>query len=1160
MIRILDVNSFCKNLKPVTSSEYFTKTEEFHPDGLFSEIIFGTLGSVDRRQSFSYIDLKCKVVHPSVFKILTQLDRKIEKFISTEESFSLDSKGNLKVDNEGVTGINEFIKIFPDIKFRGETETRDKYIKLLKKAHSEKLLFVEKVPIIPPDFRPAFQDEEGTWTIDPLNDYYITILRRSFQVRSSSGHGPLFDLLNYGIQTAVINHDNFIRSRIAKKPGIIRKDLLSKRVDFSGRAVITPGPDLGVNQIGIPFRLAAGIFEPFIIHRLLYSDKIDKEKLNELIKDFTGFGLSVDILQKVLKSIKSGDKIPDELYNFLFLETEIAIEGRVVLAKRDPALHAESVRAFSPKLISGNTIQLCTLVVGNFNADYDGDQMAIYHPLTTEAQEEAKLKMTRAQSGNSSKSITFELSKEMYAGLYIMSKTVPLRKSPVSVDNEYLEKVTDPYIPVLYKKTKTTSGRAVINSCFPNSYPFVDEQFSKKLLKKLIDGMFNKYEENEIKETASKLEKVGFKFATIMAPSFSLDNVEIPDEIYHLKEKLKGANTEEADALLKQMEKILVNHLKGTGLYDLIESGAGKGWGQPMQILVSKGIIANPRGEVLEPIKGSFSDGLTNEEFFNASAGARKGIMDRVLNTATTGYMSRKLVFVLNSVEADPYVRDCKTNKTLTLKLTNDLISRLTGRFIVKDNKVIEFEPNEYKEGDVIYLRTPIYCKSPKICHVCYGKLLLRHKSPHVGVLAAQIIGERGTQLIMKCSDGLVHYDNKLFAFEDLWNHFNEITSPNKNSNNKDLELKVSGKNKNVRALKIQKHLPTDKMIFISTKSGHTLICQKNHPLWIKKYPIHDKFINEKCRLIGENSYTEIQSTRKIFKTSNSELKEVEAKDLKEYDAIWIDNSIAINSSNDIIPEINGYLTGIFLAEGNFIWSERQTKGFQISQQDGIIVERIIKESYNFDRFKKYNGYITYWDNEERIKKIIYGRYSYEKRLEPNFINYNSQWLKDFLAGLIDGDGIVFNMGSTCVRIYTSSYYLVQQIKAICIKLGYKMNTCIVPKNKDNCLGCKQKRLNFICDIRFIDYCDINSIKIKNNGEVIPCKLRKEKVIKGFDIITKVKEIWKWEYNVYDLQTETSEYMLGFVQNHNSFHTGGAVEVKKRDLIQDIINNNPLIK
>ena len=378
------------------------------------------------------------------------------------------------------------------------------------------------------------------------------------------------------------------------------------------------------------------------------------------------------------------------------------------------------------------------------------DSMAVYHPLTDEAQEEIKLKMTRAEGGTSSKSITFELSKEMYAGLYMISKSITMKKSPLSVNDEYLEKMTDPFIPVLYRKNQTSSGRALINSCFPIDYSFVNEQFNKKLLKQLIDGMFKKYDSKIVKETVAKLERVGFKFATIMAPTFSLDDVKIPDEIYQLKEKLKDANTEEASDLLKQMEKIMIKNLKGSGLYDLIESGAGKGWSQPLQILVSKGIIANPKGEVLDPIKGSFSDGLTNTEFFNASAGARKGIMDRVLNTSATGYTSRKLVFILNSVEADPLLRDCKTNKTLTLKLTNDLIDRLQGRFIVKGGKIIEFEQNEYKEGDVIELRSPIYCKSPKVCHVCYGKLLLRHKSPYIGVLAGQIIGERGTQLIMR--------------------------------------------------------------------------------------------------------------------------------------------------------------------------------------------------------------------------------------------------------------------------------------------------------------------------------------------------------------------------------------------------------------------------
>jgi len=169
-----------------------------------------------------------------------------------------------------------------------------------------------------------------------------------------------------------------------------------------------------------------------------------------------------------------------------------------------------------------------------------------------------------------------------------------------------------------------------------------------------------------------------------------------------------------------------------------------------MQILVAKGIISDAEGKVLDPIKGSFSDGLTNKEYFKAASGARKGIVDRVLNTADTGYMSRQLAYVLNSVEIDPKIIDCKTKRHLSLRLTKDIMSRLTGRYIIKGSSVEVFNPNKHKPGDVINLRSPMFCESNKLCHTCYGDLLKRHRSPYAGVIAAQIVGEAGTQSIMR--------------------------------------------------------------------------------------------------------------------------------------------------------------------------------------------------------------------------------------------------------------------------------------------------------------------------------------------------------------------------------------------------------------------------
>lgn len=750
MIQFLDIKKFKRGLKPVIATELFSKPGEWHPEGLFSEIIFGPEESPERKTTFSYLNLNAMVLHPTAYMLLIQLDRKIEKFLSTEETFSVDKNGQLQNDPDGVTGISEFIKLLPKIKFRGGTDTRDKFIEKIKQSNKEETLFINTIPIIPPEQRPAYQDDKDMWVIDPINDYYLALIRRAFQVKSASSSGPLFDLLNYELQKAVIAHDAFIRKLIQKKNGLIRSNLLAKRTDFSGRAVITPGPNLKVNEIGIPLRMAISLFEPFVIHRLFHSGRVDQNKLDQAVKEFTGFELSMDSIKNVFKAVKAGDPMPKTLYDIIFEATEVSMMGRTVLAKRDPVLHAESVRGFTPILVEGNTIQLCTLQVGGFNADFDGDTMAIYHPITNEAQEEVKTKMMRGESGESDSAVTFEISKEMCVGLFMITKDVRKTTPPIQVFDKDLESATDPYIPVKYRGQTTTMGKAIFNSVFPSSFPFVSQPVNKKLVNGLIPIILKKYDLKQAIQTFSALEKIGFKFSTIMAPSFTLDDIQLPTSILQLKKKLIGATTEEAAALLKEMEILLIEHLKDTGLYDLIESGAGKGWQQPMQILVAKGLLADPSGKVLPVIQGSLADGLDNKEYFTAAAGSRKGIIDRVLNTADTGYMSRQMAYVLNSVEIDPQLKDCKTKRHLSFRMTSEMKGRFNGRFAVMGNKVEEFDPKTTKVGDVVNLRTPIFCESTKICHTCYGKLLLRHRSPYAGVMAAQLVGEAGTQTIMK--------------------------------------------------------------------------------------------------------------------------------------------------------------------------------------------------------------------------------------------------------------------------------------------------------------------------------------------------------------------------------------------------------------------------
>jgi len=749
MLKFLDMNKFTKGMPSVTSPDLFYRFNEFNQDGLYSERIFGNLESSDRRTTYSYINLYTKIIHPSALKIILQLNRKIELFLSASETFNLDSKGNLILDPDGFTGMSKFIEIFPEIKYRGETETREKFIELLTKSYKEGILFVEKIPVIPPDFRPAYQ-ENGNWIVDKINDIYQSIIRKSIQVRSSGGSGILFDLLSYGLQNAVVEHDKYVRSKIEKKNGLIRNQMLGKRIDFSGRAVITPGPSLKINEVGVPFRIAAVIFEPFLIYRLLYSGQVNKEELADEVRKYTKIDLSVDGIRKVIKSIKAGDKIPSKLYQIFWDAVEVIMKDRIVICKRDPVLHAESVRAFHPILVKGDTLQICALQVGGFNADFDGDQMAIYTPLTDEAQEEIKNRMMNLESSESSKSLVFSLNKEMYVGLYIMTKNKSYNRSPIAVTQQDLDNAVDPYISVRYRGVNTTMGKAIFNNTLPIDFPFVDDVVNKKIVNNIISKLVEKYDRKIIIDSVSKISHIGFKFATIMAPNISLDDIEVPDNVYELKDKLKTADTETAANILDEMSEIIEKNLEGTGLHDLIVSGAGKGFVQPLQILGAKGCVSDPKGNILEPVSSSFAEGLSTTEFFRVSPGARKGLADRVLNTATTGYFSRKLSYVLNPVEADLFLKDCKTNRTLTIKLTDDIIKRLSGRYIIVNSKIEKFNPDNFSSGNVINLRSPIYCTSPKICHTCYGDLLKRHRTPYIGILSSQIIGEKSTQLIMQ--------------------------------------------------------------------------------------------------------------------------------------------------------------------------------------------------------------------------------------------------------------------------------------------------------------------------------------------------------------------------------------------------------------------------
>ena len=876
---------------------------------------------------------------------------------------------------------------------------------------------------------------------------------------------------------------------------------------------------------------------------------------------------TVEEIRMLLKMISKGYDVPKVLKDVVFetAQREIEEKKRVVLLKRDPNIHSRRIQGVYVKVTQGHSIEIHPTSVSGFGADFDGDVMAIFAPVSIESQRQIKEKMITAYNTGSINSSNFELAKEMLTGLFTLTSE---EKSGTPKKISTVEEAEKLHIgdPVIFKGKKTTAGKVLFNNILPKQYPFVEEsEIGKKQLNKILSEIMGKLGEGEYATTLDKMMKLSFKIGTLYPRTFSLDMMKLNPKL----EELKIQMSQEKDLskqmdIQTEMETELVKHLKKTSpdIYQTYKSGGSKGINQLRQIMVSKGLIADADNNPLPPVAKPIHGGFDPETYFEASAGSRKGSIDRQLGTAHGGYSYRKSIYAVGNLEADINNGNCLTTKTLNLKLSQDIFKRMNGRFVVDNKKIKPIDKSMV--GSVINLRSPTFCKSKTVCRTCYGDLIKQLSTRNVGIIAAQEVLSL-SEKIMKSAVGLVYKNNKFYTMEDLWESMEEEAIVKNELETKVFRDKIQGKDGLVKTTVMQKHPPMNKMLFISLKSGHTIVCQADHPLWIKKNPLHHKYKNRTCRLIGDKTYASWGSGRSVpFEINDEKLIEIEAKDLKPYDCIWIDNTPVIESKNYIVPEINGYFTGVYCGDGSKDNSAKNNRGFIISQVDGHIKDRILKESFCFmeENIYIHKGYIGYYDRDERLHKILLGDYAWEKRLEANFINYNSDWLRDFLAGLIDTDGTVIggenDGGGTCCRIYTCSYNLVQQLKMICLKLGYKLNTTIVPPDNPTGKADKQKRPNFSCDIRFYkDSTPPKSEKLKDNGKLVSLKYTKEdNPIKGFDVVTKsTKEIWKWDYPVYDIKTETKEFMLGCVQNHNSFHLGGAVVFEKFDIIKDLMTN-----
>lgn len=486
--------------------------------------------------------------------------------------------------------------------------------------------------------------------------------------------------------------------------------------------------------------------------------------------------VSIDDIKNILKYVAKGYKVESVIYETLkkIAIKEIEEKKRVVLYKRDPNVERGRIQGAYVKVIDNNTLEIHPSIVGGFGADFDGDTMSIFTPLSVEAQNEVKTKMITTDSFERINAPNFTLSKEMNIGLFTLT-FLENKDNPILVKSVDEAKKLNIATPVKFNSNVglivTTAGRVVFNSVLPQYIPFNNKPMNSKDVNQVLSLIITK-SKTDFAKAVDAFCKMGFEYATMYPQTISLDMFIVPPELKNLATMLsKEPEVSKQVEILSLMESKLKTHLKENvpGLYIQIESGAAKGGSQLRQIMIAKGLINDAMGNLMAPICKSLNDGYTPVEYFEASAGSRKGIIDRAINTAFGGYAYRKMVYAVGSTEVNIQNADCGTKRGIKIKLSQDWFNRMQGRYMFNPtNRKIERLTSDYI-GKLVEVRSPIFCKSRQICRTCYGDLVYQIKSRNAGLLAAQACASL-SEKIMKCSTGYVETESGIISLDELWN------------------------------------------------------------------------------------------------------------------------------------------------------------------------------------------------------------------------------------------------------------------------------------------------------------------------------------------------------------------------------------------------------
>lgn len=717
--------------------------------------------------------------------------------------------------------INEAASIGLKKKFTKRLKVVDAF---RKSGNKPEWMIMDVIPVLPPDLRPLVPLEGGRFATSDLNDLYRRVINRNNRLkRLMELKAPSVIIKNEKrmLQEAVdALFDNGRRSKVLKtttrrplkslsdmikgKQGRFRQNLLGKRVDYSGRSVIVVGPELKLHQCGLPKRMALELFKPFIFNKL-------EEK---------GFATTIKAAKRLVE--KESSEVWDAL--------DEVIKEHPVLLNRAPTLHRLGIQAFDPVLVEGKAIKLHPLVCTAFNADFDGDQMAVHIPLSIEAQIEARVLMMSVNnilSPANGKPIVVP-TQDMVLGVYYLTKEKKGVKGEgkIFADAEdvriaYDAGIVDEHALIEVRingdRVKTTVGRVLFSEIVPKDVPFsmINKEMTKRELGKLIEYIYKKSGRRETVIFLDNLEALGFHYATKSGVSISMADMHIPSKKAELireaelevievqKQYAEGlithgerynkvidiwANVTEkvADEMMKELgaedgevlsEDELREKRSFNSIFMMADSGARGSTAQIRQLAGMRGLMAKPSGEIIEtPITANFREGLTPLQYFISTHGARKGLADTALKTANSGYLTRRLVDVAQDVIITE--EDCGTMDGISVtslveggEIIQPLEERVLGRLAVEDIKdpitkeVIVKRNQEIDEEytqkiidagiDKVKIRSVLTCQSKfGVCTKCYGRDLARGEivevGEAVGIIAAQSIGEPGTQLTMR--------------------------------------------------------------------------------------------------------------------------------------------------------------------------------------------------------------------------------------------------------------------------------------------------------------------------------------------------------------------------------------------------------------------------